>query len=150
VGRNKVRCGSLLFLLYINDLPKIVNDNAEIVPYTEDTSIIIISLNPIDFTNNANKIFQDVNKWFTTNMLSLNADKTQYMQFLTKASSLIDLNVMYKNKEISETSNTKYLRLTLNNTFSWKNIPRISEDGILLLLSLHTVLWISILGQFLS
>jgi hypothetical protein len=78
--------GPLLFLLYINDLPKIlvVNDNAEVVLYVDDTSIIITSLNPTDFTNNANKILQDINKWFTTNLLSRNADKTQYMQFVTK------------------------------------------------------------------
>jgi hypothetical protein len=112
--------GPLLFLLYINDFPKIVNDNV-VVLYRDDTSIIITSLNPTGFTNGANKILQDINKWYTTNLLSLNADKTQYMQFVTKSSSLIELHVMYKNKEIANTSNTTFLRLTLNNTFSWKN-----------------------------
>jgi hypothetical protein len=109
--------GPLLFLLCINDLPKIVNDNAEVVLYVDDTSVIITSLNPTDFTNSANKILQDINKWFTTNLLSLNADKAQYMQFVTKTSSLIDLHVTYKNKEIN-TSNIKFLRITLDNTFS--------------------------------
>jgi hypothetical protein len=33
--------------------------------------------------------------------LSLNVDKTQYMQFVTKTSSLIDLHVKYKNKIIA-------------------------------------------------
>jgi hypothetical protein len=69
--------GPLLFLLYINVLPKIVHDIAEVVLYPDNTSIIINSLNPTVFTNSANKILQDVNKWFTTNLLSLNADKTQ-------------------------------------------------------------------------
>jgi hypothetical protein len=70
------------------------------------------------------------------------------MQFVTKTSSLIDLHITYKNKEIENTWNTKFLGLTWDKTFSWKNhmdaivpklssaifIPRISEDGILLLL----------------
>jgi hypothetical protein len=110
--------GPLPFLLYINELPKIVNDNAEVVLYTDNTTIIITSLNSTNFTNSANKILQDINKWFIINLLSLNADKTQYMQFVTKPSSLIDLHVMYKNKEIANTFNTKFLGLTLDNTFS--------------------------------
>jgi hypothetical protein len=95
--------GPLLFLLYINVFPKIVNDNAEAVLYADDTNIIITILSPADFANDANKILQDINKWFTTNVLPLNADKAQYMQFATKTSSLIDLHILYKNKEIANT-----------------------------------------------
>jgi hypothetical protein len=53
--------GPLLSLLYINDLPKIVNDNAEVVLYMDNTSIIITSLNPTNCTNGANKSLQDIN-----------------------------------------------------------------------------------------
>jgi hypothetical protein len=105
---------------------------AEVILYTDDTSIIITSFNPTNFTNSANKIIQDINKWFTTNMLSLNADKTQYMQFITKTSSLINLHVMCKNREIANTCKTKFLGLTLDSTFSWKNhvdtiMPKLSS-----------------------
>jgi hypothetical protein len=124
--------GPLVFLLYINDLPKVSNDKAEVVLYADDTNIIITSSNPTNFTNSVNKILQDINTWFTTNLLSLNADKTQYMQFVTKTSSLIDLHVMCKNKKIANTCNTKFLGLTLDNTFSWKNhidtiVPKFSS-----------------------
>jgi hypothetical protein len=120
----------LLFLLYIND--NIVNDNSEVVLYADNTSTIITSLSPTNFTNSANKILQDINKWFTTNLLSLNTDKTQFMQFVTKTSSLIDLHVMYKNEEMANTSNTKFFGLTLDNAFSWKNhidtiVPKLSS-----------------------
>jgi hypothetical protein len=68
-------------------LPKIVNDNAEVVLYVGNTSIIITSLSQTDFTSSANKILQDIYKWLTTNMLP------QYMQFVSKTSSLIYLHV---------------------------------------------------------
>jgi hypothetical protein len=50
------------------------------------------------------------------------------MQFVTKTSSLIDLHVMYKNKEMANIPNTKFFRLT----FSWKNhtdtmVPKLSS-----------------------
>jgi hypothetical protein len=53
------------------------------------------------------------------------------MQFVTKTSSLIDLHVMCNNKEIANTCNTKFLGLTLDNIFSWKNhidkiVPKLS------------------------
>jgi hypothetical protein len=54
------------------------------------------------------------------------------MQFVTKTCSLIDLHVMYKNKGMANTSNTKFLGLTMDNTFSWKNhidtiVPKLSS-----------------------
>jgi hypothetical protein len=43
--------GPLLFLRYINDLQKVANDKAEVVLYEDDTSMIITSFNPTNFTN---------------------------------------------------------------------------------------------------
>jgi hypothetical protein len=105
--------GPLLFLLYINDLPQITNENSKIILYTDDTSLIIANPNPTNFKNNVNKIFQDINRWFDTNLLSLNFDKTHYMQFVNKNSSSIDLNVVHGNKRIANTCTTKFLGLTL-------------------------------------
>jgi hypothetical protein len=68
--------GPLLFFLYINNLPEITNDNSKTVLFADDTSMIITKPNPSIFETNVNKIIQDINEWFNTNLLSLNLDKT--------------------------------------------------------------------------
>jgi hypothetical protein len=114
--------GPLLFLLYINDLPQLTNKNSKIILYANDTSLIIANPdpNPTNFENNVNKIFQDINRWFDTNLLSLNLDETHYMQFRNKNSSPIELNIGHGNKKMANTCTTKFLGLTLENMLSWK------------------------------
>jgi len=112
--------GPLLFLLYINDLPQLTNDNSKIVLFADDTSMIIPNPNPLNFEKSVNKIIQDINEWFNTNLLSLNLDKTHFIHFVIKNSSLIDFNIIHGNKKIANVYNTKFLGLTLDNTLSWR------------------------------
>jgi hypothetical protein len=116
----------------MNDLPKISDENSKLILFTNDTSIIITSPNPTDFENSVNKIFHDINRWFNTNLLSLNLDKTHYMQFVTKNSSVIDLKIIHGSKNITNTCSRKFLGITLGNTLSWKThidiiIPKLSS-----------------------
>jgi len=55
--------GPLLFLIYVNDLPKTINDNIPIL-FADDTSIIVKSPTPKDFQTNMVEAFDSVNKWF--------------------------------------------------------------------------------------
>jgi hypothetical protein len=78
------------------------------------------------------KIIRYIKEWFSINLLSLNLDKTHYMQFMTKNSSLIDFNITHGNKKIANVCNTKFLGLTLDNTLPWKThidtiIPKLSS-----------------------
>ena len=41
----------------------------------------------------------DINEWFHTNLLALNLDKTHFIQFMTKNSSLIDLSITHGKKK---------------------------------------------------
>ena len=129
--------GPLLFPLYIKDLPQITNDNSKIILFADDTSIIITNPNPLNFEKSVNKIIQDINEWFNTNLLSLNLDKTHFIHFVTKNSSLVDFNIIHGNKKIANVYNTKFLGLTLDNTFFWRThidtiIPNLSSASFAL------------------
>jgi hypothetical protein len=67
-----------------------------------------------------------------TNLLSLNLDKTHFIQFVTKNSSLIDFNITHGNKKIANICSTKFLGLTSDNTLSWRThmdtiVPKLSS-----------------------
>ena len=68
----------------MNDFPKTVNDKTIPILFADDTSIIIKSPNSKDFQTNMVTAFNCVNKWFRVNLLSINVDKTHYIQFKTK------------------------------------------------------------------
>jgi len=51
------------------------------VLYADDTSFIITNPSPTEFANKLNKVLADVNEWFKNNLLSINFNKTMYLQF---------------------------------------------------------------------
>ena len=91
-----------------------------LVLYADDTSFIITNPSPIEFANKLNKIYAEVNEWFRNNLLFLNLNKTTYLQFQTKNSQKLDLNITFLNNQIINSTNTKFLGLTIEETLSWK------------------------------
>jgi cell shape-determining protein MreC len=94
--------------LYINDLPIVTANKAKLVLYADDTSFKISNPSPIEFASKVNKIFADVNEWFSNNLLSLNLYKTTYLQFQTKNSQIPDSNIILLNNQITTSQNTKF------------------------------------------
>jgi len=82
--------------------------------------MIITNPSPSNFEKSVNKIIQDINEWFNTNLLLLHLDKAHFIQFVTKKSSSTDFNITYEKKKIPKVYNTKFLGLMLDNTLSWK------------------------------
>jgi hypothetical protein len=113
--------GTLLFLLYINDLPKIINKESVTILLADDTSTLFMHSNPTDFNTNNHKVFEISNKWFKANLLSLNFEKTQLIQFINTTNMLPCEKVGYDNKTIPNISYIKFLGLTIDNTLSLRN-----------------------------
>jgi hypothetical protein len=112
--------GPLLFLIYINDLPSTTEKDIKMILYADDTSILITGANKRDFNENCKKAFQDINSWFINNRLTLNFNKTQFLEFRTNHYSNDIIQSAYDIKGITNATEARFLGLTLDNTLSWK------------------------------
>ena len=62
--------GPLLFLIYMNDLAKVISNESITVLFVDDTSILVTNPNPVAFVNYINAAFRHINEWFVANLLS--------------------------------------------------------------------------------
>ena len=56
----------------------------------------------------------------TTGYLKIRSECDIYLQFLTKNSQKLDLNITLMNNQITISTNTKFLGLNIEETLSWK------------------------------
>ena len=63
---------------------------------------------------------ESLNRLSKENRLSLNFDKTHFIQFAIKNSPQIDLDINYANKLISKSYDTKFLGIYVDSTLFWK------------------------------
>ena len=143
--------GPLLFLLNINVLPRIINKTSASIIFADDTIILFAHSNLIDFNKNIHIVFTTWNEWLRANQLPLNFNKTKYVHFTTKRNMtvnplnaklnpichllallgahhilnvsriMINLKTGFNNNFITNSSYTKFLGVTMDNTLSWNN-----------------------------
>jgi hypothetical protein len=77
--------GPLLFLLYINDLPYLINEISKPILNADDSSILCSNSDMVEHEKVLKTILNKINKWFMVNSLSLNFNKTNYMHFSSKS-----------------------------------------------------------------
>ena len=118
--------GPLLFLVYINDLPKAVKNSVTSM-YADDTSLCFKSKDLSRVNEALNKDISHLDAWLISNKLSLNVAKTQSMLVSTKAKrkaldkSNQNLQVKINGTELEAVSKIKYLGLLLDNSLDWKD-----------------------------
>ena len=88
----------------------------------DNTSIIITDSNKLDFNTNINQMFQDINTWFKVNLLTLNFNKTQYLEFRTNNYYNVNTQITYNQKRINNAMETKFLGLIIDDTLYWKQL----------------------------
>jgi hypothetical protein len=112
--------GPLLFLVYINDLPKTTEHKALPVLFADVTSILLTGPNNIQMQTDLNIVFEQLNTRFKSNSLLLNFNKTYFIQFTNNSKYASDIQINYEDKQISTAKETKFLGLFINNNLCWK------------------------------
>jgi hypothetical protein len=110
----------LLFLIYINDLPRTINKFADSVLFADDTSIIITNTDLQDFKQNIDVVLQETNNWFLSNLLTLNYNETHFLQFCVKKQNEVKIQIVTSNTILTSINSTKSLGLTIDCTLSWR------------------------------
>jgi hypothetical protein len=123
--------GPLLFLIDINDLLKAVEPTAIPIMFADDSSIIIKSLNNTQLQSDLNAAMCQINKWFQENLITLNLNKTYFLQFINKSTDNSHIQIKVENKLIATVKETKFLGLIIDK-LTWKGhinyiIPKLSS-----------------------
>ena len=111
--------GPLLFIIYINDLANCCLQG-KICIFADDTAIYFECTNINELLHTGSTIMQDLDRWFTANLLTLNTDKSFFCIFrkINKSLNIPD-KIEFNNKYISRAKSIKYLGITIDEFLNW-------------------------------
>lgn len=110
--------GPILFLVYINDLPKITKHKCTL--FADDISINILSKTRKELEDEANDTIASVSQWMDANKLSINVNKTKYIQFINIKRKKLKYDIKLNTENLKEVDTSLFLGLNLDNRCSWK------------------------------
>ena len=112
--------GPLLFTMYVNDLPEVVN-YTEVIMYADDTTIITSSKFPSNIQVNLAADLCSLESWFERSKLKLNADKTDFLIIANghRREKFRHVKVDIGGRRLEEKETTKILGVTINNSLTW-------------------------------
>ena len=105
--------GSLLFLIYINDLPS-VSDKLSVILYADDT---VLSFSHPNFENMIQVLtceLEKVNNWLIMNKLSLNVSKTVAINFSKRKIPYNSSKISINNISLQFSDRIKYLGIIID------------------------------------
>ena len=123
--------GPLLFIIYINDISKAVN-NSKVSLYADDT---VIYISHSDYMTAVHLIQNDlagVHAWCDSNKLTINCKKTKFclygMRSIIRIGKMLDIKLSLNNQILEQVCSYKYLGLILDEHLNYnKHIKEMNK-----------------------
>ena len=114
---SRVSVGTLLFLVYINDITTDLETDCFL--YADDTSLIDVVDNINSSSAKLNSDLDKIGKWTRDWFVTINPSKTESMIFSTKCNKPQHPDIYFDNKVIKLVPNHQHLGVTLSSNLSW-------------------------------
>lgn len=111
--------GCLLFLIYINDLPKILNDHCTL--FADDVSILTSCEDSTTINEKLLKIIEIVKNWLTIHNLKINITKTKLLTFHPYQKEPLKINLTYNGETLKQVTDSTLLGLTIDTNINWQS-----------------------------
>jgi hypothetical protein len=112
--------GPLLFLFYINHLPQLVKGKALPILFADDTSFIISTSDKANMDQDVKVVFQTAQRWFNSNRMLLNYNKTKFMQFFPNILHQPLDTIEFHTCKMNFTNSFKFLGVIIESSLTWK------------------------------
>jgi hypothetical protein len=79
------------------------------IMFADDTSILIKSHSSEHLQSELNVVMNRINEWFQDNLITLNLNKTYFLQFLNKSTNNLEIQIKIENTNIAAINEIKFL-----------------------------------------
>jgi hypothetical protein len=111
--------GRILFNIYINDLPKIMDKLSHNILHDDDANIVVKFNNYNDWRKKGNATLQLIYERFHMNEHVMNKNKIFAVSFSMVKTATHTLNTILDNQNFTLTESIKFLDMYLDSNLSW-------------------------------
>jgi hypothetical protein len=110
--------GCILFLIYINDLPKSINCSCTL--FADDISLVFPCDNNITLKNQLDKTISSIVTWLQDHNLKINFSKTKLIEFRPYQKRSLNINYSFEKTNLECVNTAPLLGIHIDSYINWK------------------------------